>query len=642
MNEIAIEQATLYAGPAQAVDPFATLDRAGVGGEDVYFFREGTHGRLYQVLGAHPAEEGEGTRFAVWAPNAAAVSVIGDFNGWRPGADGLEPRGDDSGIWEGLVCGARPGDLYKYRIDTRDGRALDRGDPFARWSEAPPGTASRIWLPDPVWSDDQWMQERVHRHDPGAPLSIYQVHLGSWRRVVLGGGKTRFLDYQEAAEALSGHVAGLGFTHVALLPVMEHPRYDSLGLVIGGHFSPTARYGPPEAFMALIDRLHRRGIGVILDWVPSHFALCDDGLARFDGTALFERGEPDAHSRLSFDLSRPQVRSFLLSAALYWLDRFHADGLRLVAGPAPADDNRPLRAGLTERIAAAIREEYPDALCITAREAGPSSGAGETESGRRLVWDDGWTRAAMDGLVRGSADTAARAAPAGAGPRVVPLPHQEATGQPGGLLMRMPGDEWQKRARLRLLLGYQYACAGKKLLFMGGEMGQAAEWNPLQSLDWHLLEEPAHLGLRTWVRDLNRLYAAAPALSRHDRDPDGLERLEVQDDDARVLALLRRGEAPTDLLVIALNLAAEPVRGRRIGVPRGGWWQEMLNSDAWMYGGDDRGNLGGIDADPVAVGGQYASLLIDLPPLGVVLLQYQGQGYAEGKDAPPSATATSG
>jgi 1,4-alpha-glucan branching enzyme len=605
---------------------------------DVYLFREGTHSRLYQVLGARPdpAGQGEGTRFAVWAPNAESVSVIGEFNGWRAGADPLRPRHDGSGLWEGMVPAAQPGDLYKYRIDAEAGRfSADRGDPFARWWEAPPGNASRIWREGPVWGDETWMRGRGRRHGEGAPLAVYEVHLGSWRRVVLPDGGTRFLSYGEAADALADYVAEFGFTHVELLPVMEHPDYASLGYGTSGHFAPTARYGRPEGLMRLIDLLHQRGIGVILDWAPALSGGGAETLVRYDGSALFERvGRLDpeaAGGGLGFDVARPEVRSFLLSAALYWFDRYHVDGLR-VAGASDmlrrGGGEAPAAAAFLRQLNAAVHHTYPDALGIIGERIEVEEGLGFA-----LEWDRGWSQASLaeapahrvprqDSFALGAAEAASR--------RVLPLSHELVGGGAGSLIARMPGDDWQRRARLRLLLGSLYACPGSKLLFMGTEIGQEQGWHPESSLDWHLLERPGHRGIKTWVRDLNQRYRHTPVLFQRDLDPGGAALMAVEGGSDGIAALLRRGSAPDELMLVVFNRRPEPVVACRIGVPRGGWWHEVLNSDAWMYGGSGQGNLGGVDADPVPVGGQYSSLLLTLPPLGVLFLQYQGQGPAQG------------
>ena len=619
---------------------------AGFGARDAELFQQGAHGHLYRVLGARPRgdDESDGARFAVWAPHARAVSVIGAFNEWRADADPLRPRDDGSGIWEGEVAAARPGELYKYRLEGANGFCADRADPFARWCEVPPGTASRLDRQRCDWGDADWMKTRARRHAADAPLAIYEVHLGSWRRAVLDSGETAFMGYRQLADLLGDHVVELGFTHVELLPVMEHPHYESLGFAPSALFAPSARFGAPEDLMALIDALHQRDIGVILDWPAFHFAA-DAGLARFDGEPLFEPVGPvapvsddGAGDLLPFDLGRPEVRAFLLSSAMFWLDRFHADGLRILgvapalAQPASADGDRAA-AGLIADLRAAIDDAHPDSLCITDESAAPAGSAGCARRGSRLAlrWDRPHSRDTLDaftqpqcskrrgGLRIGLQDAAC--------PQVLALSYDEVMAR-GSLLARMPGDDWQQRANLRLLLGWVYCCPGKKLLFMGTELAQYQDWQPQYSLDWHLQQQPAHRAMTTWVSDLNRLYTRSAPLSGHDSDDRAAVQMDVADGGDCVIAVLRQDESPGERLLAVFNLGSAPIRDCRIGVPGGGLWQEVLNSDAWMYGGSDRGNLGGREADPVPVGDQFSSLLLTLPPLAVLFLRHHEEQTA--------------
>jgi len=641
-----------------------TRDRSALTDQDLHLFREGTHARLYQVLGSHPCAEGEvlGARFAVWAPNARAVSVIGDFNDWQSGASPLSPRADSSGIWEGFVPRAVHGSRYKYRIESREeGFVADRGDPFARAWEVPPQNASRVWSLHYMWQDSAWMRERAGRDALDRPMSIYEVHLGSWRRAVENGSR-RFLTYREAAPALADYCAELGFTHVELLPVMEHPFYGSWGYQTTGYFAPTARYGTPEDFMYLVDTLHQRGIGVILDWVPSHFPNDVHGLNYFDGTHLYEHADaregfhPDWNSYI-FNYGRNEVRAFLLSSALFWLDRYHADGLRVdaVASMLYRDYGRkegewiPNRYGGRENLEAmaflrglneAVHREYPDALCIAEEStAWPkvSRSINDGGLGFDLKWNMGWMN---DTLRYMSLDPIDRKYHQGqltfslwyafSENFLLPLSHDEVVYGKGSLIRRMPGDAWRKRANLRLLLGYMYGHPGKKLLFMGGEFGQWNEWSHESSLDWHLLDLPEHQGLNAWVRDLNRLYCVSPALFQRDFDAGGFQWMEFQDAENSIIAFVRRGEDPQDLMLVVCNFTPMPREDYRIGAPRAGWWQEVLNSDAWMYGGSGKGNFGGLESTPIAVRDQYNSLPLTLPPLGVIFLRYHG-------DKPPDA-----
>jgi len=622
-------------------------DGAQLGAQDLYLFNEGSHLRLHEKLGAHPARHGgrDGTRFAVWAPSAARVSVIGDFNDWTPGRDPLEPL-ERSGIWTGFVAGAAEGHRYKYRIESRHrGHVVDKADPFAFHAEVPPATASRICRLDYTWGDAEWMATRRERNGLGAPVSIYEVHLGSWRR----GEGDRLLGYRELAEPLADYAADLGFTHVEFLPLMEHPFYGSWGYQTTGYYAPTSRYGTPQDLMYLIDRLHQRGVGVILDWVPSHFPTDEHGLGFFDGTHLYEHGDPrqglhpDWDSFI-FNYGRHEVRSFLLSNALYWLSVYHADALRVdaVASMLYLDYSRkegewiPNRYGGRENLEAIEFLRRLNAE-VYAHEPGAQTVAEESTAwpmvsrpvdrgglGFGMKWDMGWMH---DTLQYMAADPVHRrhhhgkltfrAMYAFSENFVLPLSHDEVVHGKGSLLQRMPGDDWRRFANLRLLLGAMWTTPGKKLLFMGGEFGQRREWNHDASLDWDLLEQEGHRGVQRFVRDLNGLYRAEPALHRLDCEGAGFSWIDCDDAADSTLVWLRRASAD-EVVLVACNFTPVPRHNRRIGVPRAGAWREILNGDATVYGGSGQGNLGGVRAAPVPCDGQPQSIVVTLPPLAAV------------------------
>lgn len=630
---------------------------------DIYLFKEGRHFRLYDKLGGHPMEvdDRQGTLFAVWAPNAERVSVIGDFNGWNHDTHVLYPRLDESGVWEGFVPGAHHGHLYKYHIRSKHHLySTDRADPFARHTEMPPNTSSVIWNLDHHWRDDQWMTERGLRNALRAPQSVYEMHLGSWRRVP--EESNRFLNYRELAARLPGYVRDLGFTHVELLPVMEHPFYGSWGYQTLGYFAPTSRFGPPQEFMYLVDQLHQHGIGVILDWVPSHFPGDGHGLAYFDGTHLYEHEDPrqgyhpDWNSYI-FNYGRSEVRSFLISSALFWLDKYHVDGLRVdaVASMLYLDYSRqdgewvPNRFGNRENLEAigflralneAVYVNYPD-IQTTAEESTawpmvsrPTDAGG---LGFGMKWNMGWMHDTLDYMSR---DPIHRRHHHNqltfsiwysfAENFVLPMSHDEVVYGKGSLLNKMPGDDWQKRANLRLLYGYMYGHPGKKLLFMGAEIGQWSEWSHEKSLEWHLLEQSEHLGLQHWVRDLNHLYRSEPALYEQDFEQDGFAWIDCHDADQSVISFLRRGVGTKDVILAVANFTPVPRHNYRVGVPRGGAWRELLNSDAALYGGSGQGNMGGVEAAPLPSHDHYASVALTLPPLGIVFLKSDDPGSDNG------------
>ncbi len=628
-------------------------DRTRLTNDDLFLFNQGNHNRAYDKLGAHPTVlEGEpGTFFGVWAPSAQRVSVIGDFNGWNPEAHELAARGS-SGIWEGFLPGVGKGATYKYHIVSRHhGHRGDKTDPFGFYGEKPPRTASTVWDLDYEWNDREWMGVRKEHNSLAAPMAIYEVHLGSWMRVP--EEHNRPLSYREIARKLADHVQRLNFTHVQLLPVMEHPFYGSWGYQTTGYFSPSARYGAPQDFMYLVDYLHQRGIGVILDWVPSHFPGDGHGLAYFDGTHLFEHSDsrqgfhPDWKTHI-FNYGRSEVCSFLLSSALFWLDKYHADGLRVdaVASMLYLDYSRkqgewiPNKYGGRENLEAIaflrrmnedIYRNFPDVQTIAEEStAWPmvSRPVYVGGLGFGLKWDMGWMH---DTLKYFSQDPVYRKYHhnqltfrmlyAYHENFVLPLSHDEVVHMKGSLLAKMPGDVWQKFANLRLLYGYMYAQSGKKMLFMGDEFGQWQEWAHDVSLDWDLLDHAEHRGLQSWLSQLNHVYRTEPALHALDCDPGGFSWVDCNDNEASVVALLRQSTVPRETVLVACNFTPVPRTGYRVGVPHGGFWRELLNSDGEAYGGSGMGNLGGVEAEETPAHGRPFSLTLTLPPLSALFLR---------------------
>ncbi|HEX7900258.1 MAG TPA: 1,4-alpha-glucan branching protein GlgB [Planctomycetota bacterium] len=620
--------------------------------QDLYLFNEGTHQRLYLKLGAHLGiHDGQaGARFGVWAPDAERVSVVGDFNGWDPGRHLLRIRGA-SGIWDGFIPGVERGSRYKYHVASRfQGFRADKADPFGLYHETPPLTASVVWDLDYRWGDGEWMASRGARNSGGAPMSIYEIHLGSWRRVPEEGNRP--LSYREMAAPLAEHVKSVGFTHVEFLPVMEHPFYGSWGYQTTGYFAPTSRYGTPQDFMYLVDYLHQQGIGVILDWVPSHFPTDGHGLGYFDGTHLYEHMDsrlgfhPDWKSNI-FNYGRHEVRSFLISSALFWLDKYHVDGIRVdaVASMLYLDYSRqngewiPNRHGGRENLEAiaflrqlneAIYAAHPDVQTFAEESTAwpmvsrPSYVGG---LGFGLKWDMGWMHDTLVHMARDPihrkwhhGELSFRMVYAFSENFVLPLSHDEVVHGKGSLIAKMPGDDWRKFANLRLLYGYMFGQPAKKLLFMGDEFAQRAEWSHESSLEWHLLQYKPHQGVQRWVTDLNRLYKEEPALHEFDLQPSGFEWIECHDGDNGVLAFLRRGRVGPPMLV-ACNFTPVPREPYRLGVPLEGYWRERLNSDGVEYGGCGLGNSGGVSTEAAPSHGRPWSLRLTIPPLGMVFLQ---------------------
>jgi 1,4-alpha-glucan branching enzyme len=647
-------------------NPQATTRKAEVGSvrydvsvladHDLYLFNEGTHYKLYEKLGARPmcVDGVDGTYFAVWAPDAEQVFVMGDFNGWNKSSHPLGSRAQ-SGIWEGFVPGVGQGDIYKYFVASRHRLyRVDKADPFAFFCEPPPRTGSVVWDLDYTWDDEAWMRDRHQRHSLHSPIAIYEVHLGSWMRVP--EENHRSLTYRELAPKLAEYVVRLGFTHVELLPVMEHPFYGSWGYQTTGYFAPTNRYGTPQDFMYFVDHLHQNGIGVILDWVPSHFPSDEHGLAYFDGTHLYEHSDvrkgfhPDWSSYI-FNYGRNEVRAFLTSSALFWLDKYHVDGLRVdaVASMLYLDYSRKegewipnqyggrenLEAiGLLRQLNENVYKNHPDVQMVAEESTAWPMVSRPTYLGGLgfgMKWDMGWMHDTLHYMAQDPIhrkyhhnNLTFRMLYAFTENFVLSLSHDEVVHGKGSLLRKMPGDDWQKFANLRLLLGWMYGQPGKKLLFMGCEFGQWSEWYHEASLEWHLAKYAPHAGLQKWMGDLNKLYRSESALHEFDFDPAGFEWIDCQDSDNSVITFIRKGSTADDVLIVACNFTPVPRMNYRVGTPRGGFWREVLNSDATVYGGGGWGNMGGLEAAPISFHGRSYSLSLALPALSVVFLKSEG------------------
>ena len=622
---------------------------------DIYLFKQGAHFRLYEKLGSHPGDNDgvAGTHFAVWAPNARRVAVVGDFNDWAPESHPMALREDESGIWERFIPDVGHGTLYKYHIESaHNDYVVKKGDPFAFLWECPPNTSSVVWDPDYSWTDEEWMRARADEDPLAGPTCVYEMHLGSWMRNP--DQPEQFLTYRELAPLLVEYVTEMGFTHVEFLPVMEHPYYGSWGYQSTSYFAPTRRYGTCEDFKFLVDSLHQNGVGVILDWVPSHFATDEHGLTYFDGTHLFEHADtrrgfhPDWKSYI-FNYGRNEVRSFLVSSALFWLDEYHADGLRVDAVasmlyldysrgegewiPNPHGGREDLEAiDFLRTVNDRVHADAPHAMTVAEESTSWPMVSRPTRVGGlgfTMKWNMGWMHdtlqyCALDPVHRKFHQDKLTFSIwyAFAENFMLPLSHDEVVHGKGSLIGKMAGDEWQKFANLRVLLGYMYTHPGKKLLFMGGEFGQQREWNHDQSLDWHLLDNPRNAGLRRWVRDLNTVYRGQHALFEVDFESHGFEWIDCHDAEKSVISFLRRNKSGTDVLAVACNFTPVPRYNYRIGVPLGGYWKEVLNSDAALYGGSGQGNMGGLDANPVSFYGSYDYCLsATLPPLSVLVFR---------------------
>jgi len=624
-----------------------------VGDYDLYLFGEGNHTRVYDKLGAHPMElDGvEGAHFAVWAPNAQRVSVVGDFNDWDGRMHSMRSLGA-SGMWEIFLPSARVGHRYKFEIRTRQGDILIKTDPFGRASEVPPLSASIVTRSTYTWRDDEWMRSRAQAEGWfSRPMACYEVHLGSWARIPEEGD--RYLTYRELADRLIPYVKEMGYTHIELLPVMEHPFSGSWGYQVTGFFAPTSRFGTPDDFRAFVDACHQHGIGVVLDWVPGHFPKDAHGLAQFDGTSLYEHADPRQGEHrdwgtLIFNYGRNEVRNFLLSNALYWLHEFHADGLRVdaVASMLYLDYSRnegewlPNRYGGRENLEAIefLRQmntlthaEQPGSITVAEESTAWPSVSRPTYLGGlgfTYKWNMGWMN---DTLVYVQKDPVYRRYDhwhltfsliyAFTENFILPFSHDEVVHGKGSMFGKLPGDDWQKAATLRALYGFMYTHPGKKLMFMGGEFGQGREWNYDTSLDWHLLDEPLHAGIRRFVQDLNRTYVAERPLHEVDFDPAGFAWIDCNDHENSVISFIRRARDGGDILVVLLNFTPVPRDGYRIGVPAPGGYLELLNSDGEIYGGSNLGNGGVVFTEPIASHGHAQSLSLRLPPLGCLVLK---------------------
>jgi 1,4-alpha-glucan branching enzyme len=621
--------------------------------QDLYLFNEGSHVRLYRHLGAHPGHslDQAGTWFAAWAPAAEQVFVMGDFNGWGKTGQPLRPQ-DSSGIWAGFVPGVGRGDKYKYHVVSRHhGLRGDKADPFGFYHEVPPHTASVVWDLAYDWGDAAWMARRGERNALAAPMAIYEVHLGSWMGVPEEGNRP--LSYREAAPKLAEYVKRMGFTHVEFPPLTEHPFFGSWGYQTTGFFAPTSRYGTPQDFMSLVDHLHQNGIGVILDWVPSHFPSDEHGLARFDGTYLYEHADPQRGfhpdwGSCVFNYDRHEVRSFLLSSALFWLDQYHVDGLRVdaVASMLYLDYSRkagewvPNAHGGNENLGAIsflrrfneeVYRNYPDVQTFAEESTAWPMVSRPTYLGGLgfgLKWDMGWMHDTLLYMRRDPVhrqfhhgELLFRMVYAFFENYVMPLSHDEVVHGKGSLLEQMPGDDWQKSANLRLLFGYLWGMPGKKLLFMGGEWGQWQQWRHDASLDWDQTAHWPHAGILRWVVDLNRLYGAEPSLHEFDCRPEGFEWVDLHDSASSVISFLRRGQAEDECVLVVCNFTPVPRPGYRVGAPFAGYWKEALNSDAGDYGGSGVGNYGGLWSEPVAWHGRPHSLTLTLPPLAALFFR---------------------
>jgi 1,4-alpha-glucan branching enzyme len=622
---------------------------------DVYLFSEGRHFRTYEKLGAHRAERDgvSGVSFTVWAPNAARVSVVGDFNDWNENADPMTPHGD-AGLWERFVPGVGPGALYKYRLVSNiGGYRADKADPYGFAGEIRPLTASKVCdLSGYDWGDAAWMSARAGAQALDAPVTTYELHLGSWMR----GDGNRWLTYREIASKLADYVHDIGYTHVELMPITEHPFDGSWGYQTVGYFAPTSRFGSPHDFMYLVDHLHQRGIGVILDWVPAHFPTDAHGLGYFDGTHLYEHADPrQGHhpdwNTSVFNYSRVEVRNFLVSSALFWLDKYHIDGLRVdaVASMLYLDYGRregewiPNRHGGKENLEAIdflrlvnqrTHIEFPGVMMIAEESTAWPAVSRPTYLGGLgfdYKWNMGWMH---DILQYASADPVYRSYEqnrltfslvyAFGENFVLPFSHDEVVHGKRSMIGKMPGDNWRKFANLRVLYGFMFGHPGKKLMFMGCEFGQWREWNHDASLDWDLLAQPPHSGLQRWVRDLNTLYRGQRAMYEVDYDVAGFEWVDCSDSERSVVSFLRRAKDRSDLLLFVCNFTPVPRYNYRIGAPSGGFWKELLNSDAPLYGGSGQGNLNGAEAHPLPLHGRPYSLSLTLPPLAIIVLKPGG------------------
>ncbi len=619
---------------------------------DVHLFREGKHYRMFEKLGSHiiQVEDQWGVYFAVWAPNAQNISVIGNFNDWNDQMHPLAPRWDSSGIWEGFVPNIGKGTLYKYKIKTNAGEYLEKTDPYARFYEIPPKTASIVWDTNHEWKDADWMQQRKEKVGKPQPYSVYEVHLGSWKKK---SGGAESLSYREMGDELVRYVKEMGFTHIELMPIMEHPYYPSWGYQVTGYFAPTSRFGVPDDFMYLIDQFHQAGVGVILDWVPSHFPFDTFALANFDGTSLYEHADPrkgyhpDWNSAI-FNYGRNEVRSFLISNAVFWLEQYHADGLRVdaVASMLYLDYSRkegewiPNKYGGRENLEAisflkefneVVYQEMPDAITIAEESTswgGVSRPTFEGGLGFGQKWMMGWMHDTLEYFKKDPIhrkyhhnEITFSLVYAFTENFMLPLSHDEVVHGKKSLIYRMPGDEWQQFANLRLMYGYMFTHPGTKLLFMGNEFGQTSEWSHEKGLEWWLLDHATHQGIREWVKDLNHHYKQSAALYSKQFTEDGFEWLEINDAQNSVLSYMRKGTDQAAQIIVC-NLTPKPHHAYRVGAPISGTWKQALNSDEAKYGGSGLGNSSIINTIEQPWHFRPYSLEVMLPPLATIVLEF--------------------
>ncbi len=632
---------------------------------DLYLFGQGKHYRIYEKMGAHvlTVNDVSGVHFAVWAPNAVAISVIGDFNDWQHGRNPMHLRHQELGVWECFVPGLQAGTLYKYAISSRyNGYTVEKTDPYGFAAELRPLTASIITdIQQHEWLDDEWIQQRSQKQQTSSPISIYEVHLGSWRHIPErreedNPEESRFLSYYELAHALAAYVKDMGFTHIELLPITEYPYDGSWGYQVTGYYAPTSRFGPPEGFQYFVDYMHQQGIGVFLDWVPAHFPKDGHALSYFDGTYLYEyadsrKGEHKEWGTLVFNYGRSEVQSFLIANALFWLREYHIDGLRVdaVASMLYLDYMRKPGEWLPNQYGGREHLEAVDFLrklneAVYAEQPGTLTVAEESTSwplvsrptyvgglGFSMKWNMGWMHDMLeymhlDPIFRRYHHNLITFSLMYAYSEnfVLPLSHDEVVHVKGSMINKMPGDLWQRFANLRAFFGYMWGHPGKKLLFMGGEFGQWREWNIAESLDWHLLDPPSdphHAQLRDYLRDLNTIYQREPALSILDSDPEGFSWIDVHDTDNSVVSFMRRGGEPDDTIIFICNFTPVVRLGYRLGVPFAGEYYEILNSDANRYGGSGLENLQPMPSGPMFWQSCPHSILLTLPPLSTVVLK---------------------
>jgi len=617
---------------------------------DTYLFKQGNHTKLYEKLGSHVKKEG--TSFAVWAPNAKQVSVVGNFNKWDAKLNILTQREDESGIWEGYIQGIGQGELYKYHIISNyNNYKVNKADPYALYFEKPPNTASVVWDIEYQWNDANWMENRHKRNNLDAPISIYEVHLGSWMRVP--GENNRWLNFKEMAQKLVDYVCEMGFTHVEFMPITEHPFAGSWGYQAEGYFAPTSRYGTPQDFMHLVDCFHQKNIGVILDWVPSHFPSDEYGLVYFDGTHLYEHSDPKKgfHPEWKcyiFNHGRHEVKSFLMSSANFWLEKYHIDGFRVdaVASMLYLDYAReegewiPNKYGGNENLESVhflqelnktVYKNHSGVMMIAEESTAwpmvtkpPYTGG----LGFGIKWNMGWMHDTLeyfknDPIYRKYHHDQLTFSLCYAFSEnfLLPLSHDEVVHGKGSLIGKMPGYDYDKFANLRLLYGYMYTHPGKKLLFMGSEFGQWIEWNYKESLDWHLLESPKHKGIQTFVKDLNQLYKITPALYEFDFKEDGFEWIDASDYENSIISFIRKGKTQNTIFIIVCNFTPLSRSNYSIGVPRNGYYKEVLNSDSKRYGGSNKGNNGGLTAENDSIHGKLYSISLTIPPLSIIIFK---------------------